>query len=328
MLFLNDLLKNKIHGETLVKIKKVLTWQDCGDRFSGTRSVIVELPEKINYIGRKITAIKIKGAGFIDELNNFLPPILKSYQKFINSRQIRIEFDKTGNLKISPVKNHPVGGLFFDNAKREYFNTLKLLKRKLPVNVPIGYGSFDKLYFKNHRLGFVLFGIGDRFDIRVRRKIENYLANPRKKNNQIDLKYICSLIKNCGGLLKKFHNCGYVNTLFQLTNISINRDYFTIHDLDRIIPAYKLNKTEVLCYKILDYYTLAASTAKIAYSKRYINYRNEIMNCIATGYFNDNSLTEKLSAVDHLLLKTLFKNGTNIFDLQSPILKLFKLNFF
>jgi len=92
--------------------------------------VIIDLPETIIYAGRIITAIKIKGAGFIDEQKKLFPPILKSYQKYIGSRQISIKFTRTGDLKITTVKNHPVGGLFFENARREYFNTLKLLNRK------------------------------------------------------------------------------------------------------------------------------------------------------------------------------------------------------
>ncbi|HPG30221.1 MAG TPA: hypothetical protein PLQ81_05510 [bacterium] len=322
MLILNALIKNKICGEIFIKIKKVLTWQDSGDRFSGTRSVILDLPEKIIFCGRTINAVKIKGAGFIDEENNFFPPILKSYQKFTASGQISVKFSKTGDLTISPVKNHPIGGLFFDIAKREYYNTLKLLKKHLPVNVPIGYGCFDNLIFQNQKLGFALFGIEDKFDERVRQKIENDIEKIRLQNLKTKVKYVCLLIKKCGKLLRNFHNCGYVNTLFQLTNISINKNYCAIHDLDRAIPVYKLNKTELLCYRMLDYYTLALSTAKIAYSDRFINYRNEIMNSIAAGYFDDCRSIKELVAVDHLLFKSLLKKSANIYDLQSPVSKL------
>lgn len=323
----NPNLFSQLDSSVIHRISKILTWQDQGDRFSGRRSVIIDLPTPILYSSRIAHAIKIKGAGFIDDSHQLIPPIMENYFDLTKDTYIIVNFDPKGTILVFPGEPRPIGTMLYERARHEYDITEETIHKGLPTNIPLGYGKFNKLSFLSKPVGFVLLGIEDKKDIRIGKKILdkiNAVKSDQKNfesNYQNTLKIICHVSKKAGQLLRQFHQMRYINSSVQFSNLSIHAHNHTLHDLDRLTHTKNMTSAQILGWRMKDYYLLASSIGKRAYYPLFQKDRHFIFKFLQDGYFGKKT-KENLLALDHLKFQTILKTGTSIFKLNSPLLNL------
>src|SRR4030042_5074354 len=162
--------------EVIDKILKVAVWEDfTPDAISGRRSAIIRLREPVIINGRTIRAIKIKGLCYREEeYGDAGLPDMRFYDGTSTHRPPaqRMIFDERGLLFLSPTPPRRRGVEPVKNAITETDITRRAFYEDMSVGYVLGYGMYNPENFGSTEPGFIVLGIEDPQDRRLK---ENYM---------------------------------------------------------------------------------------------------------------------------------------------------------
>jgi len=294
---------------------------------SGKRSKIVELDRPITINGKTFKAIKLKGVVFEagKKLKNY-----KYGAKHPGRPKFKYFIKEDGTCIEVPSQDMPTGTMFLEDAKNEFEITRKAYDKGLSINLPIGFGEFIGVNFKDRKVGFVMLGIEDSSDLRLYNSFTDILKHdymPYREGKAVDYSKLGALLKRFGRELRVFNDSGFIQRYPNLDNMS---RAWIFQDLDDSVAADTLTEAQMIGYRILDL------TSAITFLRRYIKAFNElpgaylpesIIDYILEGYFYDEWVVndQKPSKDDiYEIGNQIFKQHTKIQDTDTNLTRWIK----
>ncbi len=277
-------------------------------------------------------AVKLKGVGVQTPCGAFEPPSARSYFDGGPRRWAHVDFAASGRLALAPAEDRPTGALLLGRARNEDAMLATVRAAGLPAPVPLGYGEYPDLRFRGHRTGFVMIGLADPLDRRLADDADAILGSlasgpdGRARDAPETLAWLATWARRTAALERRLHAAGFAGGGPHLGNFSAAGEQVVLHDLDALkpLPAQGTPLTRALGYRLRDYYVLAASVARRAYSPALRARRAEVMRAVGEGYFGPRPELELLRPFDHLRFWTVLQRRGHLDDLPATLLDLMR----
>ncbi len=292
------------------RLVAVAAGRDTGDGFSGTRSVLMRLPETLP---GGICTLKLKGVGYCRD-GKRVSPQMRDYLDGPGRPFMALRVARDGRITARRACARPVGGMLLASARNEYLLTRAAAAAGVPVLLPVACGEYPRLRFRNRRLGFVVLGLHDRHDQRMGEAWLHLLQqaaaarDPRRAHAAL-LPRLRRDIRAAGQLLRLLHAAGFVNSATNLSNICGRGGDWRLGDLDLLRRTRRMTAAQELAWRLKDYYVLALSLARRACVPSLRRYRHRLLDVFGNAYFGPGYVPGRMLLLDHLRAREVLTGG-------------------
>ena len=291
------------------RLVAVAAGRDAGDGFSGTRSVLMHLPEPLP---GGIHTLKLKGVGYCRD-GKRVPPQMRDYLDGPGRPFMAISVARDGRITARRAPARPVGGMLYAGARNEYLMT-RAAAAGVPVVLPVACGEYPRLRFRGRRIGIVVLGLPGRHDCRLGEEwlhLLNHAAAARApaRAHAALLPRLRRDSATSGQLLRQLHAAGFVNSATNLSNICGNEGGWRLCDLDLLRRTRGMTGAQELGWRLKDYYVLALSLARRACVPYLRRYRHRLLDDFGRAYVGPGYVPGRLLLLDHLRAREVLTGG-------------------
>lgn len=332
------------------QITRVAGWQEAAGPNSRGRSGLITLekpvPVRVPAGTFWLRSVKIKGLGDFSK-----PPCPKIPQPVPHQGWASFfwQVDPKGN--ISAVRPFPLfkGGLEIGKAENEYRLSQKAIEAGVSASLPLGWGIYPDITYRDQQAGFVILGLDEPRDRRWGRLLK---AGDLSDRGQIeidpDLKAIIKremsqrqmpqddvsarqvgleLFAKWSRSLRRLHDAGIIHQVPHEENYSVSRlisgllaDCFLVHDLDLSLDTAELNDKQVFLYRLIDLAYLMRSVNLMSLTPfgLFLNLeegrllKGETYRAVCRGYFGEELVEREKELVKTLVLSMTYANNRSL----------------